>query len=128
VYSFGENEVYDEHVTTLVTSNNSKSIVLKLDRVLGAKTLTSRRFWLRLGAELIAQIKYSVRIFTTLPKRVPLTTVVGAPIRVTQIREPSKEQIDKLHSEYIVALTQLYETHKSLYATKRNRDLNLEII
>ena len=126
MYSFGENEVYDEHVTTLVTSNNSKSIVLKLDRVLCAKTLTSRRFWLRLGAELIAQIKYSLRIFTTLPKRVPLTTVVGAPIRVTQIREPTKEQIDELHAEYIVALTQLYETHKSAYAT--NKELNLELI
>ena len=125
IFCFGENEVYDKHLSTLFKSKNNLTFS-KLDRVLNANTMTSIRFWLRLVIEQVREFVCFAWIFLTPPKRVPLTTVVGAPIRVTQIREPSKEQIDKLHAEYIVALTKLYETHKSAYAT--NKELNLELI
>ena len=68
-------------------------------------------------------------IFTTLPRRVPIVTVVGAPIHVNKVinGEPSQEQIDKLHDEYVKALTQLYNTHKAQYATNEKHS-HLEII
>ena len=125
VFSFGENEVYNEQLSTLFKSKNNLTFS-KLDRVLNVNTMTSVRFWLRLAIEQVKEFISFARIFLTPPKKIPLTTVVGAPIRVTQIKEPTKEQIDKLHAEYIVALTQLYETHKSAYAT--NKELNLELI
>jgi hypothetical protein len=125
VFSFGENEVYNEQLSTLFKSKNNLTFS-KLDRVLNVNTMTSVRFWLRLAIEQVKEFISFARIFLTPPKKIPLTTVVGAPIRVTQIKEPTKEQIDKLHAEYIVALTQLYETHKSAYAT--NKELNLEFI
>ena len=125
MFTFGENEVYDEHLSTLFKSKNNLTFS-KLDRVLNVNTITSIRFWLRLVIEQVREFISFARIFLTPPKKVPLTTGVGAPIRVAQIKEPTKEQIDKLHAEYIVALTQLYETHKSAYAT--NKELNLELV
>ena len=125
VFSFGENEVYTAQLSSLARTSN---LVLKFDRLaLNLTTLTSRRFWIRLGAEFLSSLKYFVSIFMTLPRRVPLVTVVGKPIRVTQVNgEPSKEQIEMLHKEYIIALNQLYNTQKAQYAT--NKNLNLEII
>ena len=128
VFSFGENEVYTAQLSSLASTSN---LVLKIDRLaLKYTTLRSHRFWIRLGIEFVSSLKYFVSIFTTLPRRVPIVTVVGAPIHVNKVinGEPSQEQIDKLHEEYIEALTQLYNTHKAQYATNTKRHTHLEII
>lgn len=47
------------------------------------------------------------------PYRSPITTVVGAPIRVEKVSEPTKEQISELHEEYTNALIKLFDDHKA---------------
>lgn len=46
------------------------------------------------------------------PFRSPITTIVGAPIRVEKVANPTKEQVDTLHATYISELRELFETHK----------------
>ncbi|XP_003738944.1 2-acylglycerol O-acyltransferase 2 [Galendromus occidentalis] len=46
------------------------------------------------------------------PFRSPITTVVGAPIRVERVANPSREQVDELHGRYVEQLREIFETHK----------------
>ena len=41
--------------------------------------------------------------------------VVGQPIEVTQVKNPSQEDIDELHAKYIVALKKLYDEHNPIH-------------
>lgn len=50
-----------------------------------------------------------------IPKRKPLTTVIGAPIHVEKNQKPSEEEVDKLHGLFCTQITELFETHKSKY-------------
>lgn len=50
-----------------------------------------------------------------LPSRSPINVVVGSPIPVRKVANPSQEEIDKLHSRYIEDLKQLYEKYKDKY-------------
>lgn len=46
-----------------------------------------------------------------LPRRVPVHTVVGTPIPVHRVEDPSQAQVDALHAQYVVALTALHERY-----------------
>ncbi|XP_058942002.2 diacylglycerol O-acyltransferase 2 isoform X1 [Pocillopora verrucosa] len=50
-----------------------------------------------------------------LPKRSPINVVVGSPVPVTKIANPTQEEIDQLHAQYLEALTDLYEKNKDKY-------------
>lgn len=50
-----------------------------------------------------------------LPERSPIVVVVGSPIPVEKVVNPTQEIIDNLHSRYIAELTELYEKHKNQY-------------
>jgi len=54
--------------------------------------------------------------FGIVPRRRPITVVVGAPIHVPRVPEPSSEEVLDLHQRYMDALTELYDTHKHTYA------------
>uniref|UniRef100_A0A8R1DQ71 Edg1 TPR repeats region domain-containing protein n=1 Tax=Caenorhabditis japonica TaxID=281687 RepID=A0A8R1DQ71_CAEJA len=58
-----------------------------------------------------------------LPFRRPINTVIGAPIRVKRVENPSKEQIDKLHAEYVQKLTKLFEDHKQKYGVAKETQI-----
>ncbi|CAF1150368.1 unnamed protein product [Rotaria sordida] len=60
-----------------------------------------------------------------IPLRNPVITVVGKPIHVNQIVDPTTTDIDQLHNEYIQAIEQLFETNKCQYGLEH---VNLEII
>ncbi|KAJ3122889.1 2-acylglycerol O-acyltransferase 1 [Physocladia obscura] len=60
-----------------------------------------------------------------IPFAAQLVTVVGKPIDVEQIANPTEEQIDALHSRYIKELVELYETYKEDFFKDRIRDLRL---
>ncbi|CAF1076712.1 unnamed protein product [Adineta steineri] len=60
-----------------------------------------------------------------LPLRHPVTTVVGKPIHVNQIIDPSQTDIDQLHDQYLQATEQLYNTNKANYGFE---NVKLEII
>ena len=50
---------------------------------------------------------------------------VGSPIRVEKVEDPSDAEIASLHSTYIVALQDLFETHKEKYGVDSKRHLNI---
>ncbi|CAF4481548.1 unnamed protein product [Rotaria sp. Silwood2] len=54
-------------------------------------------------------------IIGCLPLRHPVTTVVGKPIHVNQIIDPSQTDIDQLHYQYLQAIEQLYNINKANY-------------
>lgn len=53
--------------------------------------------------------------FGWLPKRRPLNTVVGAPIKVEKRTSPTQKEIDELHAKFCTELINLFETHKGTF-------------
>lgn len=53
--------------------------------------------------------------FGLIPRRHPITTVVGAPIIVPRNPNPSQIEIDDLHSKFVDALTKVFEDNKEKY-------------
>jgi hypothetical protein len=47
-----------------------------------------------------------------LPKREPIEVIIGNPIHVPQVDDPSPDVIDKYHQLYTVGLKELYELHR----------------
>merc|ERR1712179_404445 len=52
--------------------------------------------------------QYSLGI---VPYRIPITVVVGAPLKAKKIAEPSNEDVERLHAKYVRELERLYEAH-----------------
>lgn len=50
-----------------------------------------------------------------IPRRKPINTVVGSPVEVEKIENPTQEQIDELHKRFCIALEDMFESHKSKY-------------
>ena len=50
-----------------------------------------------------------------LPHRKPLTVVVGSPIKVEKILNPTRGDIESLHRKYVEALTALYNENNCLF-------------
>ncbi|MBN3295728.1 MOGT1 acyltransferase, partial [Amia calva] len=101
VFSFGENELF----TQLENPEGSlvRSIQNRLRKIMG---FSMPLFHAR------GVFQYS---FGLIPYRKPIYTVVGRPIAVEQNVNPSAEEVDRLHSEYLEALNQLFEQHKAQY-------------
>ena len=53
--------------------------------------------------------------FGILPHRKPLTVVVGSPIEVEKVPNPTREDIEALHRKYVDSLTALYDENNCLY-------------
>ncbi|KAL3277960.1 hypothetical protein HHI36_013300 [Cryptolaemus montrouzieri] len=62
-----------------------------------------------------------------LPKRRPINVVVGEPIDVTKVEDPTPEQIHELHQKFIQKLTELFDTQKEHYL-KNYENIHLEIV
>lgn len=105
-YSFGENNSYDHpenpHGSLL------RTIQTRLTKMFGFIPLFLR------GS---SPFNNGVGI---LPRRVPITTVIGAPIRVEKVENPSQKMIDDLHARYCDALVELFESHKNYYNVPKN--------
>ena len=59
------------------------------------------------------------------PKPAPLVVIIGKPIVLPKIDNPSNEVIEKYHSQFIEAYEKLYNDHKDDYGCK---DISLNII
>ena len=55
------------------------------------------------------------------PYRRPVTVVVGAPLHVERIEEPTSEQILATHAKYVEALKKLYEEYNPVYGDPKIR-------
>ncbi|KAJ3170040.1 Diacylglycerol O-acyltransferase 2 [Irineochytrium annulatum] len=62
---------------------------------------------------------------TPFARRVPLTTVVGPPIHVDRVDNPTPEQVEALHAKYIESLTAIFDEYKDIFFKDRVRDLTL---
>ncbi len=112
VISFGENDAY-------MTIQNPKGSFL---RTIQEKILE----WFLIGTPVMRGrgiFNYTVGI---LPFRKPIYTVVGKPIDVEKVSNPTQEQIDVLHAVYKTELINLFEEYKHKYST--NKNVELEII
>ncbi|XP_058810785.1 2-acylglycerol O-acyltransferase 2-A-like [Phymastichus coffea] len=101
VFSFGETDLYDQ------VNNPEGSLLRKcqefVKKVTGIAPVVP---WGR------GFFQYS---FGLIPNRRPVTVLVGAPLEVPKIEEPTKEQVNEYHAKFTDKLVELFETHKSKY-------------
>lgn len=95
VYNFGETELYDQ-----------------LPNEPGSRTRAIQDWMLR-NAGWTTPFAHGRGVFNysygLLPRRVELNIVVGAPIEMPCIPEPSQEEVDHWHSVYVSVLKKLYD-------------------
>lgn len=109
VFSFGENELFDQMENP--AGSALRRMQERLQRIMGvALPLFHAR----------GVFQYS---FGLLPYRKPIHTVVGRPIPVSQTPCPSKEDIDALHTLYMQGLTQVFEENKKHYGIADDKHL-----
>ena len=58
-----------------------------------------------------------------IPYRKPVTVVVGKPIPVEKIENPSNDQIECLHTKYVEELQNLYNEYNPIYG-----DINVKLV
>jgi len=106
VYSFGENELFDQACYSPLTTVNTWMV-----RTVG--------FFLPLysGSGAVP--------LNPVPKRTPIITVVGQPIPVRKNPHPSKDDIEELKSEYICNLCKIFDEFADVYAPLRNANLKI---
>ena len=51
--------------------------------------------------------------------------LVGSPLDVPRISEPTDEEINEVHSNYVKHLTDLFETHKGNYGISESQHLHI---
>lgn len=101
VYSFGENDLFLQ-----MRSEKRlwvKNLQLKLTKLLGFSPPIFH------GRGIF---NYT---FGIMPFRRPINTVVGKPIAVRLIKEPTQEDIDEYHKKYLTSLQNLFEEYKGQY-------------
>ena len=49
------------------------------------------------------------------PRRIPVSVCLGEPVRCPQVPEPTQEQVDEYHRQFLDSYRQLFETHKNAY-------------
>lgn len=103
IYGFGENNVY----CNLAEGKPKVQRVLKwLQKKIGfAPVLIHGRGWFNYN-------------FGILPHRRPIVVVVGEPIEVPRIDQPTQEEVDKWHAVYVEALKKLYQENNNVYDLK----------
>uniref|UniRef100_A0A6G1S6R5 Acyltransferase n=1 Tax=Aceria tosichella TaxID=561515 RepID=A0A6G1S6R5_9ACAR len=59
------------------------------------------------------------------PYKRPITVVMGDPIHVDRVEQPSQEQIDELHAKYIARLKSMYEDNRTQLCNQFDTKLEL---
>ncbi|KAF7643696.1 hypothetical protein LDENG_00235090 [Lucifuga dentata] len=109
VFSFGENELFDQMENP--TGSSLRRLQIRLQSIMGvALPLFHAR----------GVFQYS---FGLMPYRKPIHTVVGQPISVVQSPCPSSKDIESLHRLYLDKLTELFEQHKHAYGLEDHQHL-----
>ncbi|KAK7829148.1 hypothetical protein U0070_012619 [Myodes glareolus] len=104
VFSFGENELFQQY------PNPPGSWVRRVQEALQARLS-------------VALPLFHGRLGLLIPFRVPIHTVVGAPIPVPRSPRSSREQVDQLQALYVERLTQLFEEHKTRFGGPADQHL-----
>ncbi|XP_022621425.1 2-acylglycerol O-acyltransferase 2-A-like isoform X3 [Seriola dumerili] len=109
VFSFGENELFDQ-----MENPSGSSLRMLQNRLQSIMGVALPLFHAR------GVFQYS---FGLIPYRKSIHTVVGRPISVAQTPSPSSEDIESLHKVYLQSLTELFEQHKHTYGYSEDQHL-----
>lgn len=109
IYSFGENELFDQVKNPRGTW--LRYIQERLQQIMG---ISLPLFHAR------GVFQYS---FGLMPYRKPINTVVGRPIPVEKNEKPTAEELDVLHQLYMDELSLLFEEHKGNYGVAEDAHL-----
>ncbi|XP_050523981.1 2-acylglycerol O-acyltransferase 2-A-like isoform X2 [Daktulosphaira vitifoliae] len=101
VFSFGENNTYHKYD---VPTNSIWYKILRLLKWKNDRSIPNGR----------GLLQYS---FGLMPRRCPIVTVVGKPIDVPKITNPTNYDIEKYHKLYVAELINVFEKHKAKYST-----------
>ncbi|ESL11749.1 hypothetical protein TRSC58_00493 [Trypanosoma rangeli SC58] len=101
VYAFGENDVY------------------RIPRIAGSA------WWRRVGEKFRKVTTFVLPLFLgrgwfnysfgILPHRRPITVVVGEPLPVPKIPQPTSEDLQDWHDKYVTALKRLFDEYRAVY-------------
>lgn len=111
VFSFGENDLYTQ------LPNPSGSLVRKFQQLMTKLLSFSPPVFHGRGV-----FNYTYGI---LPYRKPINVVVGSPLEVSCIPEPTNEQVNELHAKYIEHLKEHFESNKAKYGVSETQHLNI---
>merc|ERR1739838_1265472 len=113
VYSFGENDVYQQVIFEEGTW--WRLAQKKLQKLLGFAPCLFHGcgFFSRDGWGLVPYSK-------------PITTIVGEPITVPKVAEPTQDVIDMYHAMYIKSLRSLFDTYKTRCGRKDTDILHIQ--
>eukprot|EP00062_Callorhinchus_milii_P022365 gi/632980070/ref/XP_007906825.1/ PREDICTED: 2-acylglycerol O-acyltransferase 2-A-like [Callorhinchus milii] len=109
VFSFGENELFDQVPNP--RGSVLRTIQERLQKMMG---ISLPLFHAR------GVFQYS---FGLIPYRKPIYTVVGKAIEVEKKESPTQEDIDTLHQKYMEELFRLFEDHKTKYNVTEEKQL-----
>ena len=59
--------------------------------------------------------------FGFLPHRYPMTVVVGEPLTVEKMADPSQRDIDRLHAIYVKRIRKLYQKYNPIYGNRKTK-------
>ncbi|KAJ8031261.1 2-acylglycerol O-acyltransferase 1 [Holothuria leucospilota] len=111
VYSFGENDMFDQ--VDNVKNNRLKKLQNILTSIIG---ISPPMFHGR------GLFNYNMGL---MPHRVPIYTVVGKPLPVEKNTCPSQDEIDEVHRKYTEAVTKLFQDNKIKYGLKKEDCLEI---
>jgi 2-acylglycerol O-acyltransferase 2 len=101
VFSFGEIEIFDQKPNDPGTKIRAFQEFVKR--------------WTGVSPVLMYGRGFSPKHYGIIPHRQPITTIIGAPIEVTQNKNPSTEEIDILHATFVDSIQKLFHDHKHKY-------------
>lgn len=113
VLSFGENEIYE------VIDYQAGSLGRLIHDIIKWFTNVSLAHYNGRG---YFQYNYGL-----IPRRRPITTVIGAPIPVHKTPNPTDEDINRTHAIFCTQLNELFETHKGKYVENADQ-VHLEYV
>ncbi|XP_048873550.1 diacylglycerol O-acyltransferase 2 [Brienomyrus brachyistius] len=113
VYSFGENEVYKQVI--FEEGSFWRLAQKKLQKLFGFAPCLFH------GCSIFSEDSWGF-----VPYAKPITTIVGEPITVPKIEDPSQEVLDQYHAMYITSLGKLFDKHKSRFGLKESDILYIQ--
>ncbi|XP_076288415.1 2-acylglycerol O-acyltransferase 1 [Lasioglossum baleicum] len=113
VFSFGETDIYDQLYGSEGSTLRRAQNYIRKKVGMAPIILMGRGFF-----------QYS---FGIIAQRRPITVVVGSPIDLPKIPEPTAEQIDEYHEIFVQRLVELFENNKHKYVENAD-SVNLELL
>ncbi|XP_066964502.1 2-acylglycerol O-acyltransferase 2-like isoform X1 [Macrobrachium rosenbergii] len=111
-FAFGENDIYDQ------VPNHKGTLIRRLQTAFQSVVGFAPLIFFGRGV-----FQYG---FGIIPFRKPIYVVVGAPVDVPLVKDPTQEDIDRVHESYVKALTELYNKYKGMYSAYPDVELKIQ--